>query len=220
MTPLNPIPAALVFDFDGTIADTQSLIIASYRETFRRLGVPAPQPEQIARTIGIPLDAAFRSLTGIAALDIEKALETYREVFRAAGFKGLSTFPGMRELIRRFRDHGFTLAVASSRSHESLDDMIEYLDLTHCFKLIAGQEDSPEPKPSPAMLQAIAARLHIRCAELLMIGDTTFDIRMGHAAGAATCAVAWGNHDRTTLESAAPAAIVDTADELQALLGL
>ena len=218
MRTLNPVPRALVFDFDGTIADTRELIVATFQETCRRLGLPSPDSEHIAYTIGIPLETAFGSLVGGAASDIERMLSTYREVFRNRPFDGLAAFPGVPEAIFGFREQGFTLAVASSRSRESLDDMLAYLGLAGCFTLIASREDSPEPKPSPALLQGVASRLGLHGSDMLMIGDTTFDMEMGRAAGAATCAVTWGNHDRSELESAAPTAIVNSAAELQALL--
>ncbi len=220
MPTLQQRPSGVVFDFDGTIADTRSLIVASYQETFRRLNLPVPEAARIVETIGVPLASSIERICDNDALDTAQAVATYRAVFRDMGFEHVQAFPGLSEIIRKLQRDGLALAVASSRSHESLDDMVAHLGMSDCFSVIAGREDAERERPDPEMLRYIAQQFALPAGELLMVGDTTFDIEMGHGAGAATCAVTWGNHDRRTLEAVTPTVVVETADELAAELGL
>jgi phosphoglycolate phosphatase-like HAD superfamily hydrolase len=94
------------------------------------------------------------------------------------------------------------------------------LGLSEYLEVVAGREDAAREKPDPALLFRVAEALGLPPAELLMVGDTRFDLEMGRAAGSATVGVTWGNHSRTELESAGPTAIIDDPAELLALLGL
>ncbi len=222
MPQLNPLPSAVVFDFDGTIADTRTHIVRSYQETFRRLGMAVPDAERITATIGVPLRRSFQSVSDTLELelDLEHSIATHREVSQELGFDDIKPFPGIPGVIQALATRHIPLAIASSRSHDSLDEMVANVGLTGYFQIIAGPEDAEREKPYPDLLLALADRLGLSPASLLMVGDTTFDIEMGHAAGALTCAVTWGNHTRTTLEATYPTLIVENAAELAASLNV
>ncbi len=213
-------PTALVFDFDGTLADTRAIIVDSYREAFARVGIECPSEKEISATIGIPLASAFRELTGADDELISRAVEAYREVFRLKGYGDVEAFPGMLQVVRSCQAAGFRMGIASSRSNQSLGGMVEHLGVADCFEVVASREDASNDKPHPELLLSVISRMGLEPRQVLMIGDTTFDIEMGHAAGCLTCAVTWGNHNRAKLKSVHPTVLVDNATDFEPLLGL
>ncbi len=213
-------PTAIVFDFDGTLADTRAIIVDSYREAFARVGIECPGEQEISATIGIPLASAFRELTGADEELIDRAVEAYRDVFRLRGYEKVDAFPGMIQVVRACQTAGFRMGIASSRSNQSLGGMVEHLGIADCFEVIASREDATNDKPHPELLLSVISRMGLEPRQVLMIGDTTFDIEMGHAAGCLTCAVTWGNHNRTKLRSVHPTVLVDGAEAFEPLLGL
>ncbi|MCA1755250.1 MAG: HAD family hydrolase [Spirochaeta sp.] len=213
-------PTALVFDFDGTIADTRAIIVASYREAFARVGITCPTDQEISATIGIPLASAFRELTGANDELIGRAVHAYRDVFKLRGYEEVEAFPGMVNVVRDCRAAGFRMGIASSRSNQSLGGMVEHLGIADCFEVVASREDATQDKPHPELLLSVVSRFGLEPRQVLMVGDTTFDIEMGHAAGCLTCAVSWGNHNDAKLRSVHPTVLIDNAADFEPLLGL
>jgi len=211
-------PAGVVFDFDGTLADTRHSILATYAETFRRLGRPHPGEDRVAATIGVPLHIAFRSITDMTEEESLEACDVYRAAFASRELDEVRLFEGMEEVLDRLQAAGVPLAIASSRSHPSLSRLIAHLGLDGRFVAVAGREDAEREKPYPDMLLGVAERLGMDARDLLMVGDTTFDVRMGHNAGATTCAVTYGNHSREELAAANPSFMVDSPRELHGAL--
>ncbi|MFP4331158.1 MAG: HAD family hydrolase [Spirochaetaceae bacterium] len=220
MSALLPKPEAIVFDFDGTIADTRSLIVSCFRKTFAALSITAPQERLIAATIGLPLETAFARLTGLGGIESLAAADRYREIFRSLDLPEVEPIAGMDALVRRLAAAGVPLAVASSRDHDTLDPMLSSLGLFDLFATVIDSDDAGREKPEPDMLFLAAERLAVPPGRLVMIGDTSFDIEMGHNAGAWTIGVTWGNHSREEIEAAKPTIIVTEADQIASAVGL
>lgn len=211
-------PEAVVFDFDGTIGDTRSLIIACFQGTYAELGLPAPEESAIAATIGLPLESAFRQLSGFDPPDSAKASTTYRELFRGLDFREVKPFEGMPELVAGCRSRGFPIAVASSRGHATLDPMLQSLGLMEHLSLVVDHEDAGTEKPDPEMLHIAARAFGIDSRRLVMIGDTRFDIQMGKNAGSATIGVTWGNHSAEELAALAPDLLAENPGQINDFL--
>ncbi|MFO7780818.1 MAG: HAD family hydrolase [Spirochaetia bacterium] len=211
-------PRGVVFDFDGTVADTRSSIISTFEETFRRLELPYPGEETIAATIGIPLHISFQVAADMSEDESNAATEVYREVFRDRELVDVRLFDGMREVLDELSRRGMPLGIASSRSRPSLSRLIDYLGLTDHFGVVAGREDAPREKPYPDLLLGVARALGIEPQHLLVVGDTTFDIEMAHNAGALSCAVRYGNHSAESLARVSPTVTIDAPAQLLQLL--
>ena len=214
------IPAAVVFDFDGTIADTLAVITACYRAMYAALGDPCPTDREIAATVGVPLETAIRMQSGYADGELSRAVDAYRDAMRRLDLSIVKPFDRMPEVIHACRDAGITVAVASSRSHASLDPMLSALGLYDQMAMVIDHTDAGHEKPHPAMLTLIARSLGVGASQLAMVGDTSFDIEMGHAAGAMTIGVTWGSHERSTIEHANPTVIADSPDQILTAIGL
>lgn len=206
----------IAFDFDGTLADTSPAIIATALRAFRELGLPAFAPERLRRLIGLPLDEAFRGLD-VPPEQLPAAAQRYRALFPEEQ-ASVTLFPGAEHCLRELRERGTPLAIVSSRSRASLLQLLELLGIVRYFSAVLGAEDAPRRKPAPDPLFQLSALLDVPLARILVIGDTTYDIEMGHAAGARTCAVTYGNHDRAQLEQARPHHHLDALVDLTGLL--
>lgn len=205
----------LIFDFDGTLADTNEGIVRTFQETFRKMGKTVPPVESITATIGRSLRDGFTdALPELSAEEADKAVEIYREIFPAIAFPLISAFPGIVEMLRELKTRGLKMAVATSRSHHSLETLAEQIGVIDFFEGMFGAEDVVNHKPAPDLVNLIISKYGLRRDDVLVIGDANFDILMGHAAGCAVCAVSWGNQSAETLSALAPEYLVSTIPDL------
>lgn len=200
----------IILDFDGTIADTQGVIVATMLDTFSRLGLPDVDEDEIRPTIGLPLWEMFAMLCGITDKEmIDRCVDTYRDCFMSHCEGNVSLYPGVAETLTKWKQDGMTLAIATSRGRDSLIPMLRSLGIHHLIDMAVTVEDVEHAKPAPDMVLKILAATGTDSADALVVGDTTFDIEMGKAAGCKTCGVTYGNHSREQLLTAEPDKVVD-----------
>jgi len=207
---------AVAFDFDGTLADTHHAIQATMAQTFVDFAVEPLAPERIATMIGLPLHRIF-SEAGIASDAVERAVVRYREIF-PGNLARVVLFPGVIECLRALSEAGLLLGIVSSRGRVSLLDLLERLQIRPLFREVLGDEDVVGKKPAPDFVLRLSERLAVPPASVLVVGDTTYDIEMGHAAGARTCAVTYGSHDALRLATVRPTFALDSLADLYRLL--
>jgi phosphoglycolate phosphatase len=203
----------IVFDWDGTIANSTQLITRSVQAAYRDLRLPVPDETKASFIIGLRLDEAFRKLS--PNLPIERA-EEVRQRYLFHYLKEDSAIPlfdGMEALLSALDDAGYFLAVATGKSRKGLDRMLALHHLQHRFHATKTADESAS-KPSPDMLLELMDRLGVSPQETLMIGDTTHDIQMAKTAGTDAVAVAYGAHSAETLQSESPRAILFSVDEV------
>ena len=208
--------AAIIFDFDGTLADTQRGILATAQEVLRRMGLPPADETAMAATIGLPLIENFTRGVGMPLEEAQRAVAIYREIFEEVAVPVIDLFPGVKETLRTLAERGVPMAVASSRGQHSLEMLMqktglaEFIPLDHLF----GVETAARPKPAPDMVYVILGRLGAKPEETLVVGDTTFDLEMGRNAGCFTCGVSYGNQTAEQLATASPNYIIDDLRKL------
>jgi len=207
---------ALIFDFDGTLADTQRGILATAQEVLRRMGYPPADEAALAATIGLPLIENFKRGAGLGEAEARQAVAIYREIFDTVAVPVIHLFPGIDETLRVLAERGVPMAVASSRGQRSLEMLMHHTGLDRYIPLsmVFGVESAARPKPAPDLVYVILGHLGARPEETLVIGDTTFDIEMGRAAGCATCGVSYGNQTAAQLAAASPNYLIDDLRKL------
>ena len=208
----------LIFDFDGTLADTADGIVATATETLHRLGVDGVTPEAIRATIGLPLGASLRIAGHLPEEKEAEAVAIYRELFAQLELTQIRLYPGVVETIREFAARGIPMAIATSRGCNSLERILSGWGLSSYFPVRATSADGFPSKPAPDMVLALLERLGAKAGETLVVGDTTFDIEMGNRAHCLTCAVTYGNHARERLLTASPTWLIDEFAALKQLL--
>lgn len=205
---------SIIFDFDGTLADTATEIVATMTSTFQAMGKPVPAEADMRRTIGMKLLFALKQLGGLSDEESIAATEYYKKVFLERGVNRVSLFPGVAETLSVLKARGLRMAIATSRNAPSLETIIANNGVSDCFETYVTNSDHLAPKPEPEMVLTLLDRMGVSADETLVVGDTTYDIEMGNRAGCRTCAVTYGNHDRATLATAGPTFTLDDFRDL------
>ena len=206
---------AILFDFDGTLADTAPGIVLTMQETFRELGLTVPTPDAIRQTIGLPLEDAVQ----LFGAESKAAVAVYQRLFPACELTHISIFPHVKETLDTLKAQGIRMAICTSRNVESLLSILEKHGIGGYFEAYITGSDRLPAKPAPDMVYAVCQHMEVACDEtVLMVGDTTFDIEMGNAAHCTTCAVTYGNHTEQQLQAAHPTHTIHRFDDLINLL--
>ncbi len=194
-----------IFDFDGTLMDTSSVILSTIKATIKEMGLPEKTEEECRSIIGIRTDEAGRYL--YPNLDISNA--EFAKVFRA-NYERLQKdakekpFPGVIETLKSLKEEGHRLAVASSRRLASLNVYLDKLGIKDWFDMIVGADSVTKGKPNPEPVLTVLNALDWNADDTLVVGDADVDIMMGNAAGCYTCAVTYGNGSIASLKAANP----------------
>lgn len=205
---------AVIFDFDGTLADTAMGIVSTMYQTFRELELPLPSEAAIRDTIGLPLAQAMQILQDLDAEHGEAAASVYRRLFPSVGIHLVTFFPGVHDVLKALNSKGIRVAIATSRGTPSLVEILANNHASDLVETFVTSSDNLPPKPSPGLVLALLERMGLDSGEVLVVGDTTFDIEMGNSAGCRTCAVTYGNHSREKLMTASPTYIIDAFPQL------
>jgi phosphoglycolate phosphatase len=215
-------PRLVVFDMDGTLIDSQHIIVAAMSRAFNDGDHPVPDREDILSIVGLSLHEAMVSLAPHLPETETRALVTrYADSFvqqRAAG--GAEAFaplyPGALEALERLSaSPGTLLGVATGKARRGLLHTFETHPIGDFF-VTTQTADAHPSKPHPSMLHQSLADTGCSAMRAVMVGDTEFDIAMGRAAGFATVGVAWGYHPRTRLEAAGADVVIDGFEALDA----
>lgn len=207
----------VVFDCDGTLVDSQAPIIRSMEIVFAEYGVEAPSAKAIRRVVGLSLVQAIHSLLPNAesAQHIEMA-ESYKQAFaklRTDGLVDEPLYPGIISLIQSLDADGWLLGVATGKSDRGLNFCLERHGIKDRFITLQTADRHPS-KPHPAMLHAAIAEAGATPDTTVMIGDTSYDMAMGRAAGAYSIGVSWGYHQSEELLKTGADQVVDDTSAL------
>lgn len=204
----------LVFDWDGTLMDSASAIVASLQAACRDLELPVPSVERARYIIGLGLDDAMAHvLPGLDPSQYPRIVERYRGQYLQRD-ADTTLFPGAAEAVAALHDAGFLLAIATGKGRRGLERALAATGLKACFHATRCADEG-FAKPHPGMLQALMDELAVPAERALMIGDTTHDMQMAQAAGVARLAAAYGAHGKDALLPYAPMACVEDIGALR-----
>lgn len=207
--------STILFDFDGTIVNTTPGILETMTHTLNSMGRLTPEAETMKATIGLPLVTALKNLGNLSDDEAVKAVETYRKLFPEYEPSGTTIFDGVKETLSCLRDKGIRMAICTSRDNFSLDLIMQPRGLAEFFENRVTINDNLAHKPAPDMALCLMEKMGVSAEECIVVGDTTYDILMGNAAGCRTCAVTYGNHDRETIGTASPTYMIDAFSQLK-----
>lgn len=209
-------PELIIFDFDGTLADTTATILQTYRMAIKVAGAAPRSDAECQATIGVPLRQGFRQLyPDCTDSELDTYVKTYRHIFYA-NKKDLipQLYPGVKETLEKLACMGIEMSIASSRSRDSLIEFCEATGIDGFFSLILGADDVVHPKPDPEPVLVTLKRLGRDASRSIMVGDMPVDIAMGLGAGCMTVGVTYGNSTRHDLAAAGASRIIDSMPEL------
>jgi phosphoglycolate phosphatase len=214
-------PRLIVFDMDGTLIDSGAIIAEHMATTFTEHGLVAPTREQTHTIIGLSLEIAVRRLADCDEATSLVLANTYRKHYRAmlaGGERHEPLYAGAAEALGRL--HGMEtslLGIATGKAMHGASRILSLHGLTDHFVTIQTPDHNPS-KPHPGMMLRACAETGIAPSRAVMIGDTTFDMELGVAAGARTIGVTWGYHSRALLVKAGAHIIVDDYADLDAAI--
>lgn len=208
---------AVLYDFDGTLADSTDLIMRSYRHTMRTHLGQAPPDDDWLSGFGMTLET---QLARFARHPEEAAamLDTYRAYQNTIHDDLLRPFPGATETVAELDRRGYGLAIVTSKHRRSAMRGMELCGIVSHFDVIVTPEDVAEPKPHPEPVLLALQKLGVKPEEALFVGDSPHDIAAGRAAGTRTAAALWGPFPRAALDAAGPDAFLAAQEDVLGLL--
>jgi phosphoglycolate phosphatase len=209
-----------VFDCDGTLVDSQHVIVACMVQAYAAHGLPAPEAASIRRVIGLPLLECMARLSPGHPEDSHIRLtEAYKDAFFASRQRPdhhEPLFDGAVAALDRLESQGYLLGIATGKARRGLDAVLERHNLIRRFVTLQTGDRSPG-KPHPAMLERAMAETGTAPEDVFMIGDTSYDMQMARSAGVHAIGVAWGYHPAEELRAAGAHAVIRSFDELPAI---
>lgn len=208
---------AILFDFDGTIANTPDGIRSTAVNTLRSLGWPDERIGDVNRLIGPPFPAAFSQVYGVDAQEAEKITHLYRETYKQLGPEACMPYPGIPELLEHMAAAGKPMGLATCKQEQLACSMARAHGLDGYFSQVVANQ----PGQSIDKVQIVAGALQafgVRPQEAVMIGDRADDIRGALANGVTSIGVTWGAGDARELRDAGADLLVDTPSELEEVL--
>jgi len=203
-------PQVWLFDFDGTLADSVELIMASFRHATQRVLGAVPDEALLRAGIGLPL---IEQMQNLDADRWQQLYDVYVEHNAAVHDELLRPYPGVSELLAGLRGQGRRLGVVTSKRRETARRGLEVLGLGE-FDVLVGYEDTDQHKPGPQPLLHALQLLGAGPEQAVYVGDTAWDVRAGRAAGVATIAVAWGVAGREELAAEGPDLLFEAAEQV------
>jgi phosphoglycolate phosphatase len=204
----------LIFDWDGTLADSEQHIVAAARAAIDALGLPARSHEEIRTIIGLAMSEACQALfPNLPGSQEGRFIACYRKYYLRNAGTPIALFPGAKATLHELAAQRYRLAVATGKGRRGLDRDMAIHGLGRLFATTRSADEAPS-KPHPQMLVDIMEELDAGALETLMIGDTVYDLEMARNAGVACVAVASGVHDRERLLEFDPLTLLESIAEL------
>ena len=196
----------VVFDCDGTLIDSQHMIVAAMNHAFDAHGLENLPREKVLSIVGLSLDEAIETLVPHVDLAIRRRVtESYKGAFhelRARKDLAEPLFPGVREALDALHARDDTvLGIATGKSQRGLRHALELHGLRDYFVTLQTADDAPS-KPHPEMLLRAMREAGAEAANTILVGDTSYDMAMARAAEAHAFGVDWGYHDPAALDAA------------------
>jgi pyrophosphatase PpaX len=210
---------AVLYDFDGTLADSTELTMRCYRHTMRTHLGGVPPDDAWLSGFGTTLEAQMRRF-GRTSDEVRAMLDTYRTYQNAVHDDLLRPFPDAAETVAELERRGYGLAIVTSKRRRVAMRGMELCGLVRHFDVIVTPEDVAEAKPHPEPVLFALQKLGVAPHEALFVGDSPHDVAAGRAAGTRTAAALWGPFSIETLQAAGPDAFLrEQRDVLRLLNG-
>lgn len=207
---------SILFDLDGTLTDSGEGILNSAAYALEQLNVPVPSREEMRVFVGPPLHETFVKF-GVPRELAEEAVRLYRVRYIPIGKYENHPYPGIRELLETLQSRGHRLYVATSKPEGMSIDILEHFDLAKYFIRICGASMDASRTAKDAVIAYLLEETG-EAGNMVMVGDTEFDVLGAKAHGIPCIGVSWGYGEVAAMEAAGAAAIAHDTEELLALL--
>ena len=201
---------AVLFDLDGTVADTNELVFTSFKELFKKMGMEV-EDEVIYSFFGEPLMNSLKKYSD----QPEELVGHFRDFNEKVHDEMIKPFDGVIETLEGLKERGIKLGIVTSKRAFMAKKSLETLDLAKHFSVVVTPEDTRKHKPYPEpLLKACELLGGIDPKNTMMVGDATYDVLCGNKAGAKTVAVKYSMISHDVLRAAGPDYMVDNLTEI------
>lgn len=210
----------VIFDFDGTVADTGEGILKSLQYSFVAMGDPEPELSDLKKFIGPPVFYSYTHFYGISEDRVDLYVKKYRERYREKGIYESKVYDGLKDLLISLKEKNIKVGIASSKPENLIYSVSDYLGITDMFDVIVGVKSDNSKHSTKAGL--IAQAMHELGAQdknkVLMVGDRLFDIDGAHEAGVKCCGALWGYGDEEEFKEHNADFIVRLPEEIEKIV--
>ena len=207
---------AIFFDLDGTLTDSGEGIINCATLALEHFGIPVPSREEMGVFVGPPLDQTFIKF-GIPAEKAQEAIDVFRSRYLVVGKFENAPYPGIHALLEKLKNQGHRLFVATSKPETTALEVLHKFDLAQYFEVICGATMDGSRVHKADVIAYLFGKVGAQ-EQVLMVGDTEFDVTGAAAHGIQTIGVSWGYGKVAAMEQAGAIAIAHTMDELERLI--
>jgi len=205
----------ILFDLDGTVLDTNNLIVQSFQHTYRTVSGIEKDREYIVKSFGEPLALTMKREFNVP---VEEAIQIYRS-FHHESFENLiEIFPGMAEAVISLFNKGYKLGVVTSRLRNTSIRGLEKYHLMEYFQCIITADDTKKHKPDPEPINMALKKLQSKPEQTLMIGDSLFDIKCAQNAGVQSAIVAWSELSAEEYMIESPDYVIEKVEDIIKIL--
>ncbi len=216
MQPTPPNYRAVLFDFDGTLADSYRAITASVNHVRAQHGLAPLGVADVNRFVGLGPDHLLMNTVPVGELAAN--LVSYRAHHPSVMMQLTVLLPGAMELLAALHRAGKRIGLCSNKPRQFSQRLLDHLQVLPFFELVLGPEDVHRPKPAPDMLLAALKRLELSANDVLYVGDMTVDIETARGAGVPVWVVPTGSSEREVLVEARPDRLLANLHEIRAEL--
>ena len=206
----------ILFDLDGTLTDSGEGILNCAELGLRHFGLPVPSREEMRVFVGPPLHETFLKF-GVPEDKVEEAVTVFRSRYTTVGKFENTPYPGVHNLLQALKDEGHTLLIATSKPENMAIEILEKFQLSQYFDRICGAT-LDRSRISKEDVIAYLLSLNGTAENMVMVGDTAFDVVGAAAHGISTIGVSWGYGSVEEMQQAGAIAIANTMEELLDLL--
>lgn len=198
-----------IFDFDGTLVDSAPGIIEVMRTVILEFGLGLDTCNEWSALIGVPLIRQMEILFADRDESYRQAMaDRYREIYDHKALQVCPPFPGVQDTLEKLEQASVIKAIASSKRRSLIDPVLDFHHLAKYFQIVVGSAEVANHKPHPEPVQHIMKRLDVMCGDVVVIGDSIYDLEMARNAGVAGIGVTTGIHTREELAAAEPLHII------------
>lgn len=205
---------AVLFDFDGTVADTGRGIFSSIQYAVKCLGFEPLDGETLRRFIGPPIYDSFKRELGLDDEKSDFAVKKYRKKYAESGIYELDLYDGIIPLMERLREDGIKIGIASSKPQNFLIRIVDFLKIADIVDFISAPSADDTPQSKASLINNAAEALNISKDKILMVGDRYFDIDGANGAGVESVGVTFGYGSEEELKKSGATFIAGCADEI------
>lgn len=202
----------IFWDLDGTLTDSSEGITNCARLALSHYGFTGYEKEQLLSFIGPPLRESFPKY-GIPEAEVENAIKIFRERYTTIGKFENSPYAGIKELLKKLKDEGFRHYVATSKPEETAKQILDKFEMTDYFEIICGATMDGRIDSKESVIAYLLENIG-EIDNVIMVGDTEFDVIGAKEHNIRTIGVSWGFGSKERMFNEGAVAVVDTMDEL------